>query len=38
MCITKQFPDHGTVFTLDQGIVIGLSGAGFGKFNQQFLQ
>ena len=38
MGIAEGFVDHRSVFTFDQGIIIGLSSARFGEFNQQLLQ
>ena len=35
MAIAQVFADDGAVFTFRQGIVVGVSGAGFGQLDQQ---
>jgi len=38
MRITPMFANHGAVFALHQRVIIALAGAGFGEFDQQFVE
>ncbi len=38
MFVSKQLPDHGSVLAFCQGIVITVSGAGFGELDTEFFQ
>ena len=36
--MAKQLPHHRPILTFDQGVIVGLAGAGFGAFDQEFAE
>lgn len=38
VAMAKEFPDHRPILTFDEGIIVGLAGAGFGEFDEELAQ